>query len=145
MGYHPVGLVDASTLDRLHHVVYALGAIGITTASAMSEVEATKAQVDLTWFAQALGLTAPRYGWVRFVTLGASQQIVAHRDAPYTEQPFDRYHVPVQNNPQCWSFADGRWQRLTLGGIYWMDPTAEHGAVNWGATPRVHLLIDVLR
>lgn len=143
MGYRQIGHLSALVLDAYYDLAQRLGAVTITTASAMSEVEATKAGLDLTtlrglWQGQA-------FGWVRFVTLGPSQQIVGHVDAPYTEQPFDRYHIPVATNRQCWSFADGVWQHLPVGGVYGMDPTAMHGAVNWGATPRVHLLVDVLR
>lgn len=143
MGYRQTGRVSAPMLDAYYDVAQRLGAVTITTASAMSEVDATKAALDLTRLRVLFHDHA--LGWVRFVTLGPSQQIVAHVDAPYTEQPFDRYHIPVATNRQCWSFADGVWQHLAVGGIYWMDPTAEHGAVNWGATPRVHLLVDVLR
>lgn len=74
------------------------------------------------------------------VGLLPSQQIVAHRDPPIDGL---RYHLVLQTNPGCWSFSGGRWQQLKVGKIYEMDPTEEHGAVNWGSETRLHLMIDV--
>jgi len=45
-------------------------------------------------------------------------------------------------NDGCWSFHDGVWQQLDVGLAYEMDPTIVHGAVNWGASTRLHLMID---
>lgn len=82
-----------------------------------------------------------RYDWFRIVGLRPSQQIVAHADQPILG---DRYHLPIQTNAGCWTFHEGVWQRLEEGSVYRMTPTAVHGAVNWGETLRVHLLIDVV-
>lgn len=75
----------------------------------------------------------------RVVVLYPSAQIVAHSDAPIRGI---RTHIPLQLNPGCWVFHDSVWQQLREGSVYQMDPTIEHGAVNWGATPRFHLIID---
>lgn len=53
-----------------------------------------------------------------------------------------RYHLVLQTNPRCWYFHDGEWERLEAGGIYELDPTRDHGAINWGPEPRIHLVID---
>lgn len=76
---------------------------------------------------------------VQVVLLGPSRQIVAHRDPPI---PGTRYHVPVIVNAGCWSFHGGTWRQLEVGHVYEMDPTIVHGAVNWGPTTRVHLMVD---
>lgn len=78
----------------------------------------------------------------RVVSLQPSSQIVAHRDAPIIGQ---RYHIPLQVNAGCWVFSGGVWQQLEAGRVYQMDPTEEHGAVNWGDTMRLHLMIDTMR
>jgi hypothetical protein len=75
----------------------------------------------------------------QFVVLAPSRQIGRHCDPPIVGQ---RYHIPLLANPECWSFHGGVWQQLTIGGLYEMDPTVAHGAVNWGTTPRLHLMID---
>ena len=74
------------------------------------------------------------------VGLWPSSQIVAHRDPPIA---WIRHHVPLQMNEGCWVFHDGTWQQLEVGKVYRMDPTQLHGAVNWGATLRLHLIVDV--
>ena len=75
------------------------------------------------------------------VSLQPSAQIVAHVDEGLTGT---RYHLPLQTNEGCWSFSEGIWSQLEVGSIYRMDPTKPHGAVNWGETTRLHLMIDVL-
>lgn len=75
-----------------------------------------------------------------FVALGASRQISAHCDPAIAGR---RFHIPLAVNAGCWSFHGGLWQRLTVGRCYEMDPTVEHGAVNWGATTRLHLIADL--
>lgn len=75
------------------------------------------------------------------VLLWPSSQIVAHADAPIGTSV--RFHTPLQTNAGCWSFSEGIWQQLDLGKTYRMDPTKPHGAVNWGDTLRLHLMIDV--
>lgn len=78
--------------------------------------------------------------WVTIVALYPSSQIVAHRDPPAVGTV--RYHIPLQTNPDCWCFHDGVWQRLPVGQIYSMNPREQHGAVNWGAEVRLHLMVD---
>jgi hypothetical protein len=81
--------------------------------------------------------------WTRamVVVLYPSAQLVAHRDPPIEGI---RYHLPLQLNPGCWVFHAGVWRQLAEGHVYEMDPTEEHGAVNWGATTRMQLAIDVV-
>lgn len=74
------------------------------------------------------------------MALQPSAQIVAHIDTPINGS---RYHVPLTSNPGCWAFHDGTWQQLEVGHVYLMDPTLPHGAVNWGATIRLSLVIDL--
>ena len=79
----------------------------------------------------------------RFVALGQSRQIVAHVDLPALRG--QRFHIPLAANDGCWSFYAGTWSQLAEGAIYWMNPTTLHGAVNWGQSTRVHLMIDTMR
>lgn len=73
------------------------------------------------------------------VALYPSSQLVAHCDPPIAGT---RYHLPLVTNEGCWVFHRGVWQQLQVGRVYMMDPTAEHGAVNWGTERRVHLMVD---
>ena len=110
-----------------------------SAASFMSEIEETQA-VCCAMLPSLVRLLPGPYGWFRIVGLRPSQQIVAHRDPP---RPGKRYHIPIHTNPGCWTLHAACWQQLVEGGVYEMDPTEIHGAVNWGETLRVHLLIDI--
>lgn len=89
-----------------------------------------------------VGRVTVRYGVTgegRIVVLEPSCQLVEHADPPI---PGWRYHIPLTLNPHCWVFHGGQWQQLDVGTIYQMDPTQPHGAVNWGTTRRLHLMVD---
>lgn len=81
-----------------------------------------------------------RWSQVTVIALEPSAQIVVHTDAPVAGR---RIHVPLQQNSLCWTFAHDRWLQLRTGSAYRMDPTVPHGAVNWGTTRRLHLILDV--
>lgn len=89
---------------------------------------------------EVLSDLAPRWTAAAVVALYPSAQLVAHRDPPIEAR---RYHVPLVVNPGCWVFHEGMWQQLNVGRVYAMDPTETHGAVNWGADIRLHLMVDV--
>ncbi len=68
-----------------------------------------------------------------------------NRNIPGHKDPFKfstRYHIPLLTNEHCWVFHDGTWEQLEAGTLYTMDPLLFHGAVNWGDSLRVHLIID---
>ena len=86
-------------------------------------------------------------GWstCRFVGLWPGQQIPLHRDSPITGV---RHHIPLALNRYCVQVTENEagvliCQHLEVGRVYTMDPTQPHGAVNWGETIRLHLVIDV--
>lgn len=78
-------------------------------------------------------------GVAKVVALSPSCQLVQHCDPPIRGT---RHHIPLRLNPDCWVFHDGVWQQLEVGRAYLMDQERPHGAVNWGATVRWHLMID---
>ena len=66
-----------------------------------------------------------------------------HSDVP-SGSGLERFHLVLSTNERCWNFHEGSWQQLELGGIYSMDMRGEHASLNWGDTPRVHLVVDVV-
>ena len=82
----------------------------------------------------------PAWLYASVVAIYPGNQIQSHRDAPIAGR---RLHVPLQQNLGCWSFHDGEWAQLVLGQTYGIDPSLEHGALNWGSTLRLNLLVDV--
>ena len=72
------------------------------------------------------------------VALHQGASIEPHED----KDQLPRYHVVLQTNEKSWSYSAPHWQQLTAGGVYLMDPRVTHASINWGAEPRVHLIID---
>lgn len=93
---------------------------------------------------EAIGMG--NYERVAVVVLYPSSQLVGHCDPPLPRSVRGvdptRIHVPLDVNDGCWVFHAGTWQQLQVGHAYQMDPTQVHGAVNWGATVRKHLILD---
>jgi len=54
-----------------------------------------------------------------------------------------RYHLVLQTNDKSWNMHNNQWQRLERGGLYEMDPRFVHASINWGAEPRIHLVVDI--
>ena len=81
-----------------------------------------------------------RWNYASVVALYPSSHLVAHRDPSIQGT---RYHLPLAINPGCWAFHHDTWQQLQEGRVYSMDPTLLHGAVNWGTSRRLHLVIDM--
>lgn len=71
--------------------------------------------------------------------------IPPHQDGDTQTQKSIRYHLVIDTNPDAWVMHGGHWQRLAQDMIYTMDPLMVHAAVNWGARPRIHLVVDVRR
>ena len=99
--------------------------------------------------ALVLGVFSPEMGHIfpgvwpysMVVVVMVNGSIPPHRDAPL-RRGFQRYHIVLQTNENCWNYHAGEWAQLEEGGIYTMDCTKTHAAINWGAEPRVHLVID---
>ena len=134
--YSPTDLrFDQPDVDQLLQAVAPL-LVEHKADSAMTEIAETKKAVS--------PLLCPffpgRWTNCRIVSLRPSGQIVAHRDQPIAGT---RYHIPLQSNEGCWVFHSGVWRQLKVGQVYEMDPSEPHGAVNWGSSMRLHLMLDV--
>lgn len=91
------------------------------------------------------GLLFPREWVYSMVTVVAPGGLLPpHKDGALPDG-LQRYHVILQTNPLSWNFHDGDWQQLEVGGVYTLDQTKLHAAVNWGEAPRYHLVIDTTR
>lgn len=131
--------IAPETLSRWQQHVKDLGCERSPSGSWFSPMPATVALFQSTLDAYF----PPARHWVTAVSLMAGQQIPAHVDAALPSGVV-RAHVQLIANDQCWSLHDGVWQQLTIGRIYRMDPAIVHGAVNWGSTARVNLIVDYL-
>jgi hypothetical protein len=71
-------------------------------------------------------------------------EVAAHVDKGVTLPYVHRCHVPVCTNPQVEFWIDHELCALREGIAYEIDNTRLHAVINRGATPRVHLICDIL-
>ena len=113
--------------------------VGVLAPEDIASYTALALRADLAPGPGGSRITPLGQGW-NVVALYPSSQLVGHTDPPIKGT---RYHVPIQMNDGCWVFSGGEWRQLEVGHTYEMDPTEVHGAVNWGHTLRLHLMVDV--
>ena len=65
---------------------------------------------------------------------------------PHNDKPLPvgvtRRHLIIATNDNSWCMHGGTWQQMQAGEVYTMEPQYVHAAINWGATPRIHLVVD---
>lgn len=90
-----------------------------------------------------------RERWLQawFVKLPAlNGHLHRHNDGAKT---FDTYHIPVQTNKQaiCIDYPNGIEHRVhvAMRGVYQIDRSVDHEAINTGRSDRIHLLMDISR
>lgn len=130
------GVLSAEQLAMLNTLV---GSLDMTPGPGGSKITPLGPALP-TW--QTITGIPGRWLWAGVVALVSSKQIRAHRDEPI---PGTRIHIPLVTNEHCWSFHDGQWLQPRVGHCYEMNPAELHGAVNWGHTTRLHLIIDLER
>lgn len=131
---------NAAEVARLVEIAHFLD-LSRGAASYITDAEETLKEYTFhaSWFVNAMTKAIGRHlTAIRVVVLQPGQQIPLHADAPITGR---RYHVPIAMNVDCWVYH-GDWQQLYPGRVYRMDPTQSHGAVNWGLSRRLHLIVD---
>ena len=66
--------------------------------------------------------------------------IMMHVDADAAGR--QRQHLVLKSNPESWCIHDGALQQLEDGGVYIMEQTLPHAAINWGQDVRIHFVVD---
>lgn len=80
-------------------------------------------------------------GEARLMRLKPEESYMAHTD------PDDRYHVVITTNPYCYmiDLHDEKMYHLPAdGGLWIMDTSPLHVAVNFGSRDRIHLNVRIL-
>lgn len=127
-------------LDRVNGLVALCGQLDLTPGPEGFRVSPYEATRDL--FQPVLADVFPgEWTYCIVVSVAPMRFLTPHIDG---KEPWDkpRKHIVLQTNPDVWMFHHGAWQKLELGGIYTMDPSLTHGAVNWGQQARIHLAVD---
>jgi hypothetical protein len=55
-----------------------------------------------------------------------------------------RVHVPITTNPYAQFQSEGVWTHMDVGKAYLVNTEAPHAIRNFGPTPRVHLMFDIV-
>ena len=80
----------------------------------------------------------------RIVELKAHRETSVHRDAT-DDDFFVRVHIPIETNDHCYFVTEeGRVHMPADGSAFLVRVNRLHKAVNFGATDRYHLMIDVV-
>lgn len=135
MAYVEVGAIGAHQVDALRLLARTVDLNPGSGASRMTPLGSAMSEC-----ARIVGPLATGLHTAQFIILLPSQQIVLHTDPPVRGR---RLHIPVETNAGCWALHGGTWSQLEAGHCYEMDPTIAHGAVNWGASTRLQLILDL--
>ena len=71
--------------------------------------------------------------------------IKRHIDEGKYAEATDRFHLPIQTNPDAWLRIGDECAHLDEGEIWWFDKHSPHDGGNDGAADRIHLIVDVFR
>lgn len=82
---------------------------------------------------------------VRLMRLGPGSAILPHDDLDLAaEAGRARLHLPITTNPGVRFVLNGLAVPMAPGELWYLRLSDTHAAVNEGASPRVHLVIDVV-
>ena len=80
-----------------------------------------------------------KLGRIRILKLNSRASLSYHRD------PEARLHIPIITNPAALMIVDKEAYHMKAdGGVYYVDTTKYHTALNGGNEPRVHLVATIL-
>ena len=80
-----------------------------------------------------------RLGRARILKLDSRSSLSYHRD------PEARLHIPIITNPGALMIVDKEAHHMPAnGGVYYVDTTKYHTALNGGNQSRVHLVVTIL-
>lgn len=87
-----------------------------------------------------------RYMWVRLAKLEPGTFFWEHRDYQELDQINRlRIHIPIITNESAYLIINSTRIHLPVGHLWKLDPVHRHGACNFGAEARVHMLLDCYR
>jgi Aspartyl/Asparaginyl beta-hydroxylase len=87
-----------------------------------------------------------KYMWVRLAKIEPGTFFWEHRDYQELEKA-DRFriHIPIITNESAYLIINGARIHLPVGHLWKLDPIHRHGACNFGADARTHVLVDCYR
>lgn len=90
-----------------------------------------------------------QFGWPRTTQRMLSVVMPGHSIPEHIDEQgpdwLARIHLPLTTNDQSQFLVDGAAHQMRVGSAYRVNTLARHGVRNDGATPRIHLMFDVVR
>lgn len=71
--------------------------------------------------------------------------IKTHIDQGKYADMTERYHIALETNSKSYLSCGEESLNIPQGHCYWFNKHIEHSAINEGATPRLHLIVDFWR
>lgn len=82
---------------------------------------------------------------VRLMSLEAGGVIGEHTDSGSSfDDGMVRIHIPIKTTPKALFSIDGNEVHFPAGQTWYFDANCKHGVTNKAATPRVHILLDMI-
>jgi hypothetical protein len=87
-----------------------------------------------------------KYMWVRLAKIEPGTFFWEHCDYQELEEANRfRIHIPVITNDSAYLILNSSRIHLPVGHLWKLDPVHRHGACNFGAEARIHVLVDCYR
>ena len=79
------------------------------------------------------------------VKLKPGEHIYEHVDQGAHAEATERYHLPIETNPESFLRVEDQYVFPEVGDIWWFNKHKPHSAANGGDTNRIHLIVDTPR
>lgn len=79
------------------------------------------------------------------VSLSPGGKVERHIDTGIYAEATERYHLPLRTNIAAFLEVSGEERNLGAGELWWINKHTPHSAWNDGASPRIHMIVDLWR
>jgi len=101
-----------------------------------------KIEPPLNFATKSYGYQQGMYPRIMLAKLPPGSRIPLHIDANAAANYPHKIHIPIQTNDKAYFFVDKTTYHFAEGYAYEVNNKTRHGAVNFGETPRIHLIFE---
>jgi hypothetical protein len=83
-------------------------------------------------------------GRVMLVNLPSLKLVTPHRDRAEYTHIINRFHIPIVTNDDVLFSVDSDHVNMKVGECWEVNNAKLHGCYNFGQTPRIHLMVDII-
>lgn len=84
-------------------------------------------------------------GRIVISVLNPDSIMMPHHDLGEYAKRHLRFHLALQTNPACLLYCKLEQMHLPVGGLAFLNALDTHWAVNWGTSPRAHVIFELRR